>query len=55
MKITIIKLGYSETFLKDTGEIVSLGDVLRTTPFLHALHERYPRFAQACSPAGEPV
>jgi heptosyltransferase II len=41
MKILIIKMGYSETFLKDDGLSVSLGDVLRSTPLLHALKEQY--------------
>jgi len=41
MKIIIIKLGYSETFLRDDGLSVSLGDVLRSTPLLHALKEQY--------------
>lgn len=42
MKILIIKLGYSETFVQDdSAMIVSLGDVLRTTPILEALVKKY--------------
>lgn len=41
MNIIIFKLGYSETFLQDDGLSVSLGDVLRSTPLLHALREQY--------------
>ncbi|MEA1955645.1 MAG: glycosyltransferase family 9 protein [Campylobacterota bacterium] len=40
-KILIIKLGYSETLDSEVGKIVSLGDVLRTTPILEALKEKY--------------
>jgi heptosyltransferase-2 len=42
MKILIIKLGLSETLDPEVGKISSLGDVLRTTPMLHALKEKYP-------------
>ena len=42
MKILIIKLGYSETFVNDDNRIVSLGDVLRTTPIIEALNYKYP-------------
>jgi len=42
MKILIIKLGYSETLDPEMGKVTSLGDVLRTTPLLPALHERHP-------------
>lgn len=41
-KILIIKLGYSETLDQDIGRVPSLGDVLRTTPILWALKEKYP-------------
>lgn len=41
MNILIIKLGYSETFVNDSSKIVSLGDVLRTTPIAESLHKRY--------------
>jgi heptosyltransferase-2 len=41
-KILIIKLGYSETLDAEIGKVPSLGDVLRTTPILSALKERYP-------------
>lgn len=42
MKILLIKLGYSETLDPEVGKVTSLGDVLRTTPLLPALKERYP-------------
>jgi len=41
-KILIIKLGYSETLDPEIGRVPSLGDVLRTTPILHALREKFP-------------
>ena len=41
-KILIIKLGYSETLDSEIGKVPSLGDVLRTTPILWALKERFP-------------
>lgn len=41
-KILIIKLGYSETLDSEIGKVPSLGDVLRTTPILSALKERFP-------------
>lgn len=41
-KILIIKLGYSETLDPEIGKLPSLGDVLRTTPILWALKEKYP-------------
>ncbi len=41
-KILIIKLGYSETLDPEIGKVPSLGDVLRTTPILWALREKYP-------------
>lgn len=41
-KILIIKLGYSETLDHEIGRVPSLGDVLRTTPILWALKEKYP-------------
>lgn len=41
IKILIIKLGYSETLDSEIGRHVSLGDVLRTTPILSALKEKY--------------
>jgi heptosyltransferase-2 len=42
VKILIIKLGYSETLDSEISKTVSLGDVLRTTPLLEALKEKYP-------------
>jgi heptosyltransferase-2 len=42
IKILIIKLGYSETLDPEIGKVVSLGDVIRTTPILWALKEKYP-------------
>lgn len=42
MKILIIKLGYSETLDHEIGKVPSLGDVLRTTPLLHAIKTKYP-------------
>lgn len=42
IKILIIKLGYSETLDPEIGKVPSLGDVLRTTPILWALKEKYP-------------
>lgn len=41
-KILIIKMGYSETLDSGIDRIPSLGDVLRTTPILWALKEKYP-------------
>lgn len=41
MKILIIKLGYSETLDPEIGKVPSLGDVLRTTPLLLPLKEKY--------------
>lgn len=41
IKILIIKLGYSETLDAEIGRYVSLGDVLRTTPILSALKDKY--------------
>jgi heptosyltransferase-2 len=40
-KILIIKLGYSETLDQEIGRVPSLGDVVRTTPILWALKEKY--------------
>lgn len=40
-KILIVKLGYSETLDPEVGVVPSLGDVLRTTPILIALKEKY--------------
>lgn len=40
-KILIMKLGYSETLDSEITRIPSLGDVLRTTPILWALKEKY--------------
>ena len=40
-KILIIKLGYSETLDPEIGKVPSLGDVLRTTPILWAIKEKY--------------
>ena len=42
IKILIMKLGYSETLDSEITRIPSLGDVLRTTPILWALKEKYP-------------
>jgi len=42
MKILIIKLGFSETLDPEISRFSSLGDVLRTTPILYALKEKYP-------------
>ncbi len=42
MKILIIKLGHSETLDPEVGRVSSLGDVLRTTPMLFAIKEKYP-------------
>lgn len=41
-KILIIKLGYSETLDPEIGKVPSMGDVLRTTPILWAVREKYP-------------
>lgn len=41
-KILIIKLGYSETLDSEISKVPSLGDILRTTPVLWALKEKYP-------------
>lgn len=41
MKILIIKLGYSETLDEEISDVVSLGDVLRTTPILEALYDKF--------------
>jgi heptosyltransferase-2 len=41
-KILIVKLGYSETLDHEIGKVPSLGDVLRTTPILWGLKEKYP-------------
>ncbi len=41
-KILILKLGYSETLDPEIGRVPSLGDVLRTTPILGALKEKFP-------------
>ena len=43
IKILIIKLGYSETLDNEISKVVSLGDVLRTTPILEALKTKYPQ------------
>lgn len=42
-KILIIKLGFSETLDPEIGIVPSLGDVLRTTPILSALKDKYPQ------------
>lgn len=41
-KILIIKLGFSETLDPEIGKVPSIGDVLRTTPILYALKEKFP-------------
>ena len=41
VKILVIKLGYSETLDHDIGRVPSLGDVVRSTPILLALKEKY--------------
>ncbi len=41
-KVLIIKLGLSETLDSEIGRVPSLGDVIRTTPILYALKEKYP-------------
>lgn len=41
-KVLIIKLGYSETLDPEIGRTPSLGDVVRTTPILWALKEKFP-------------
>jgi heptosyltransferase II len=41
-KILVIKLGYSETLDREQSLIPSLGDVVRTTPILWALKEKFP-------------
>ena len=41
MKILIIKLGLSETLDAEVGRVSSLGDILRTTPILSVLKEKY--------------
>lgn len=41
-RLLVIKLGYSETLDPEIGRVPSLGDVLRTTPILWALKEKYP-------------
>jgi len=42
LKILIIKLGFSETLDEEISRFSSLGDVLRTTPILPTLKEKYP-------------
>jgi heptosyltransferase II len=41
-KVLIIKLGYSETLDPEIGKVPSLGDVLRTTPILWGIKEKFP-------------
>ena len=41
-KILLIKLGYSETLDSEIGKVPSLGDVIRTTPILWAVKEKFP-------------
>lgn len=41
-KILIIKMGYSETLDQEIGKVPSLGDVLRTTPILWGIKEKFP-------------
>ncbi|MBN2653628.1 MAG: glycosyltransferase family 9 protein [Nitrospirae bacterium] len=38
----MIKLGYSETLDPEIGRVSSLGDIVRTTPVLRALKDKYP-------------
>jgi heptosyltransferase II len=40
-QILIVKLGWTETLVKDQGTTCSLGDVLRTTPILHLFMDSY--------------
>jgi len=56
-KILIIKLGFSETLDQEIGIVPSLGDVLRTTPILWALKEKYPqsRITWLVSKQAEPL
>ena len=57
MKVLIIKMGYSETLDAEIGKICSIGDVLRTTPILLALKEKYPEsnISWLTSAAAEPM
>lgn len=41
-KVLIIKMGYSETLDQEIGKVPSLGDVLRTTPILWGIREKFP-------------
>lgn len=41
-KILLVKLGYSETLDSEIGKVPSLGDVIRTTPILWAIKEKFP-------------
>jgi len=56
-KILIIKLGYSETLDREIGKVPSLGDVLRTTPILWALKEKFAdsHISWLVSPHAEPL
>lgn len=57
VKALIIKLGYSETLDPEIGRVPSLGDVLRTTPILSALKERFEdsHITWLVSPQAEPL
>lgn len=57
MRILVIKLGYSETLDREIGKVPSLGDVLRTTPILWALKEKFPdsHVSWLVSPHAEPL
>jgi heptosyltransferase II len=57
MRILVIKLGYSETLDQEIGKVPSLGDVLRTTPILWAIKEKYPdsQVSWLVSEAAEPL
>jgi len=55
--ILVLKTGHSETLEFEEGGRASLGDVLRTTPILHALRSRYPesRITWVTAPEARPL
>ncbi len=57
MNVLVIKTGHSETLAWDPGGVPSLGDVLRTTPLLPALREKYeaPRVDWLVAPEATPL